>query len=458
MSLATSSLRRGVKLASLPAAYAGRTAIGVGRHVGGKPAEAVATEIQRRTAEQLFRVLGELKGGAMKLGQALSVFEAVLPDELAGPYRASLTALQNAAPPLPSSVIHKVLADELGPDWREQLPGFTDKAAGAASIGQVHRARWRTEEGEVDVAVKIQYPGVAKALRSDLRNLARLAKLFSIISPGIDVAALARDLAERLDEELDYLREADNQRRFAVAFDGTHGTNEDLHVPQVYAATPRVLVTEWLTGRPLSQVIASGTQEERNRAGGQLIRAIYSGPARTGLMHADPHPGNFLVLPDGRLGVLDFGAVKELPGGLPAPLGTIAGLSLMRDGERLLESLHDFGFLSADASLTAEQALGYFVPMCEMFESDEFHFTRSWLRRSAGHFVDPRSSGSIVARGLSLPSEYFTVHRVALGLVGILAQLDCTVPMRIEELRWVPEFRSIVDPEWVDAGRSVLSA
>jgi predicted unusual protein kinase regulating ubiquinone biosynthesis (AarF/ABC1/UbiB family) len=452
MSFATSSLRRGAKLASLPASYAGRTALGVGRHVGGRPAEVVATEIQRRTAEQLFRVLGELKGGAMKLGQALSVFEAVLPEEIAGPYRASLTALQNAAPPLPASVIHKTLADELGPDWRRKLPEFCDKAAGAASIGQVHRALWRTPDGDVEVAVKVQYPGVAKALKSDLRNLARLAKLFSIVSPGIDVAGLCRDLADRLDEELDYELEADNQRRFAAAFDGSAGIGEDLYVPAVYAATPRVLISEWLTGRPLSEIIASGTQSERDRAGGQLVRAVYSGPARTGLMHADPHPGNFLVLPDGRLGVLDFGAVKPLPGGLPEPLGALAGHSLMRDGEGLLASMHEFGFLKPDAKLTADEALGYFVPMCEMFETDTFHFTRTWLRRSASHFVDPRQSASLVARGLTLPGEYFTVHRVALGVIGILAQLDCEVPMRTEELRWVTAFRAIVDPDWNDPG------
>jgi predicted unusual protein kinase regulating ubiquinone biosynthesis (AarF/ABC1/UbiB family) len=449
MSLATSSLRRGMKLASLPAAYAGRTALGVGKHVGGRPAEVVATEIQRRTAEQLFRVLGELKGGAMKLGQAMSVFEALLPEELAGPYRASLTALQNAAPPLPTSMIHAILAEELGADWRSTLVDFQDKASGAASIGQVHRAVWHGPEGTVDVAVKVQYPGVAKALRSDLRNLARLGKLFSIITPGIDVTAITRDLVERLDEELDYEREADNQRRFAAVFDGASGS-EALYVPKVLAATPRVLVTEWLTGRALSDVMSCGTQDERDRAGAQLVRAIYSGPARTGLLHADPHPGNFLVLPDGRMGVLDFGAVKALPGGLPAPLGVLAALTLQRDPDALLAALQDFGFVRPESGMTGEDALSYFLPMAELFETPEFHVDRAWLRRSAGHLIDPRSAGSAIARGLTLPAEYFTVHRVVLGMIGMLAQLDCTVAMRAEELRWVPEFRAIAEPGWID--------
>jgi predicted unusual protein kinase regulating ubiquinone biosynthesis (AarF/ABC1/UbiB family) len=451
MAFATSTLRRSVKLASLPASYAGRTALGVGRKVGGRPAEVVATELQRRTAEQLFRVLGELKGGAMKLGQALSVFEAVLPEELAGPYRASLTALQHAAPPLPASVVHKVLADELGEKWRDRLVEFSDKAAGAASIGQVHRATWRSLHGEEhDVAVKVQYPGVAKALHSDLRQLSRLAKLFKVLHTGIDISAMAAEMIDRLDEELDYEREGASQRRFAAAFDGTLGGSEDIYVPKVLAATPRVLVTEWLTGRPLSAIITDGTQEERDRVGAQLVRAVYSGPARTGLLHADPHPGNFLVLPDGRLGMLDFGAVKELPDGLPAPLGILAGWTVLGDGDELLAALIDVGFLDADTSVTAQEALEYFAPMCEMFEHDEFAFSRTWLRHNAAHLIDPRSSTSAVGRQLTLPADYFTVHRVVLGVMGVLSQLGAVVPMRLEEMRWAPEFREIVEPAWED--------
>ncbi len=150
---------RTAKLATLPVGLAGRTALGLGKRIGGRPAELVAAEIQQRTAEQIFRVLGELKGGAMKLGQALSIFEAALPPELAGPYRATLTRLQESAPPLPARTVHRVLAEDLGPDWRDQFIEFDDKPAAAASIGQVHRAVWL--DGR-QVAVKIQYPGAGK--------------------------------------------------------------------------------------------------------------------------------------------------------------------------------------------------------------------------------------------------------------------------------------------------------
>lgn len=136
------AVARSAKLAALPIGFAGRTALGLGKRIGGKPAEIVAQEIQQRTAEQIFKVLGELKGGAMKLGQALSIFEAALPSEVAGPYRATLTKLQDAAPPLPATTVHKVLVEQLGDDWRENFQSFEDRPTAAASIGQVHKAVW----------------------------------------------------------------------------------------------------------------------------------------------------------------------------------------------------------------------------------------------------------------------------------------------------------------------------
>src|SRR5581483_7467735 len=175
---------RTARLASLPLGVAGRATVGLGKRMTGKSADEVAADLQARTAEQLFTVLGELKGGAMKLGQALSVFEAALPEESAAPYREALTKLQEAAPPMPVATVHKVLDDQFGKRWPERFQEFDETPAAAASIGQVHRAVW--SDGRA-VAVKLQYPGAGEALMADFRQLSRLAWLFARMSPGLEV-------------------------------------------------------------------------------------------------------------------------------------------------------------------------------------------------------------------------------------------------------------------------------
>ena len=194
-------MTRTAKLAGLPIGYAGRTALGLGKRIGGRSAEIVAAEIQQRTAEQIFRVLGELKGGAMKMGQALSIFEAALPPEIAGPYRATLTKLQESAPPLPARTVHQVLVQDLGESWRDNFTEFDDRPVAAASIGQVHAATWRDGRR---VAVKIQYPGAGNAIIKDFTQLARVGRLFGVLMPGLDVKPLLEELRDRVTEELDY--------------------------------------------------------------------------------------------------------------------------------------------------------------------------------------------------------------------------------------------------------------
>jgi predicted unusual protein kinase regulating ubiquinone biosynthesis (AarF/ABC1/UbiB family) len=393
----------------------------------------VAAELQARTAEQLFSVLGQLKGGAMKFGQALSVFEAALPEELAAPYRAALTSLQEAAPPLPASTVHVVLADQLGPDWRDRFADFDDRPAAAASIGQVHHAVWH--DGR-EVAVKIQYPGAAEALLGDFRQLSRLARMLGPLQPGLDLKPLLAEVQDRIAEELDYRLEAAAQESFADAYDG----DPDIRVPAVVAGADRVIVTEWIDGTPLSAVIREGTQEQRDRASLLLARFLFSGPVLAGLLHADPHPGNFRLLPDGRLGVIDFGAVNRLPDGSPEPLGRLVRLALAGDAPGVLGGLREEGFVRPDVDVDAEAVLDYLGPLLDPVAGGSFRFTRPWLRAQAARMADPRSPAAQLGRRLNLPPAYMLIHRVVLGTIAVLSQLGGEADYRSEMARWQPGF------------------
>lgn len=429
-------MTRSAKLAGLPLGVAGRATIGLGKRIGGHPAEVVAAELQARTAEQLFQVLGQLKGGAMKMGQAMSVFEAALPEDIAAPYRAALTKLQEAAPALPATTVHAVLAKELGASWRELFTHFDDHPAAAASIGQVHKAVW--QDGR-EVAVKIQYPGAGPALLGDLKQLSRLARLFSSLTPGLDVKPLLAELQERVAEELDYRLEAESQRTFAAAYDG----DDEIKVPDVVAGSERVLVTEWIEGVPLSKIITHGTPEERDRASRLLARFLFSGPVLAGLLHADPHPGNFRLLPDGQLGVIDFGAVDHLPDGAPEPIGRIARMALDGDGDAVLQALRDEGFVKDSVQLDAAALLAYLAPLLEPVSQPSFRFDRPWMRHQALRLGDPRSPASQLGRQLNLPPSYLLIHRVTMGTIGVLCQLGGEVDYRSEMERWQPGFAAV---------------
>jgi predicted unusual protein kinase regulating ubiquinone biosynthesis (AarF/ABC1/UbiB family) len=424
---------RTARLASLPLGVAGRATVGLGRRMTGKSAEEVTADLQARTAEQLFTVLGELKGGAMKLGQALSVFEAALPEQSAAPYREALTKLQEAAPPMPAAIVHRVLDEQFGKRWPERFREFDDTPAAAASIGQVHKAVWG--DGRV-VAVKMQYPGAGAALMADLTQLSRLAWLFARISPGLEVKPLIAEIKDRVLEELDYTLEADAQRAFAAVF----ADDPEIAVPRVVASAPKVIVSEWMEGRPLSSVIASGTQDERDHAGTLLALLHLSAPARAGLLHADPHPGNFRILPDGRLGVVDFGAVARLPGGIPAPLGRLSRLCVEGDADGLLRVMRELGFVRPGIKVTGEDIMNYLGPAADPMREPTFTFSRRWMRRQAARIADPRREEAQIGRQLNLPPSYLLIHRVTLGSIGVLCQLGATVPYRPMAEKWQPGF------------------
>jgi predicted unusual protein kinase regulating ubiquinone biosynthesis (AarF/ABC1/UbiB family) len=423
------AVARTARLAALPLGYAGRSALGLGRRIGGAPADVVLSELQQRTAEQLFRTLGELKGGAMKVGQAMSIFEAALPDDLAAPYREQLTRLQDSAPPMPTITVREILARELGEDYPAHLTDLDPMPAAAASIGQVHRARW---EGR-DVAVKVQYPGAGDALRNDLRQLSRVARGIGPVFPGLDIKPLVAELQARVEEELDYHLEAEAQRVFAAEYAG----DPSIVVPDAVAGTEQVLVTEWLESpASLAQVIRAGTQAERDHYGEIFVRFLFGGPARTSMLHADPHPGNFRLIPNadgspGKLGVLDFGAVARLPEkGLPRSLGALIRIACLDDYDQLVTALRDEGFIREKVRIDADQLRSYLGPFIEPASADSFTFSRAWMQEQFKRVNDPRGEAYSVMLRLNLPPSYLLIHRTWVGGVGVLSQLGATVPFK----------------------------
>jgi predicted unusual protein kinase regulating ubiquinone biosynthesis (AarF/ABC1/UbiB family) len=269
---------------------------------------------------------------------------------------------------------------------------------------------------------------------SDLKQIGRMMRLVGPLVPGIDMKPLVAEIHNRMAEELDYHREAKVQRRYAKTYAG----DLDFAIPEVVAVTDQVLVSTWIEGTPLRSIITDGDQVQRDRAGLLLVRFLYSGPARAGLLHADPHPGNFRLLSDGRLGVFDFGAVDRLPGGFPSPIGRLARLAIEGGADDVLEGLRGEGFVRPGVDIDAQTLLDYLLPLLEPIRHEEFHFRREWLRAEALRLADLRRA--TVGMKLNLPPSYLLIHRVTLGVMGVLCQLDCTAPFKAECERWVPGF------------------
>ena len=428
--LPTRGLMRGARLAALPAAFVGRRAVGLGRRIGGRPAELVAAEVQARTAEQLFAVLGDLKGGAMKVGQWMSAMEAALPEQLAGPYGEALTRLQEAAPAMPMRTVDRVLTEAFGRDWRGRFRHFDEAPSAAASIGQVHRGIWR--DGR-PVAVKVQYPRAGEALAADLRQLERLVPLMRVGAPGMDARGLVAELQTRVMAEVDYRQEAAAQTAFADEF----RDDADIAVPTVVAGTDRVLVSDWIEGTPLAQVARSGTAHDREVAALHTVRFLLSSPPRLGLLHGDPHPGNFRLLPDGRLAVLDFGSSLPMPHGWPPRLAALLRAGRDRDSTALFEVAKAAGLVDT-GDVTPQALLALIDPLLDPLRQDTFAFSRTWLRAQTARMSNPRSEVARTQRKLRVPVRHLLVQRVAAGTAGVLCLLGAPVPIRHEAESWMP--------------------
>ncbi|ORV18010.1 macrolide-binding ATPase MABP-1 [Mycobacterium celatum] len=424
---------RNAKLAGLSVNIAGRTALGFGKRLTGKSRDEVNAELMEKAAHQLFTVLGELKGGAMKVGQALSVMEAAIPEEFGEPYREALTKLQKDAPPLAAHKVHRVLDAQLGTKWRSRFVDFDDTPVASASIGQVHKAVWH--DGR-EVAVKIQYPGADEALRADLKTMQRMVGVLKQLAPGADVQGVVDELIERTEMELDYRLEADNQRAFAKAY------ADDPHfvVPHIVASAPKVVIQEWIDGIPMSEIIRSGTVEQRDIMGTRLMELTLGAPRRLEMMHGDAHPGNFMLLADDRMGVIDFGAVAPLPGGLPIELGMTIRLAREKNYDLLLPTMEKAGLIQKGQQVSVRDIDEMLRQYVEPVEVEVFHYTRKWLQRMAGKQIDRSVTQIKTVRQMDLPPKLAIPMRVIASTTAILCQLDAHVPIKALSEELVPGF------------------
>lgn len=426
---------RNAELATLPVAYSGRRAAGVGKRALGRSAAEVDHEIRARTAEHMFEVLGELKGCAAKLGQLFAIYQLALPNELADPYRKALARLHDSAPIMLPSTVHTVMSDQFGTDWHKNFRKFDDRRAAAASLGQVHRAVWHDGRS---VAVKVMYPGAREAVESDLAQLRSFSSVAPAFLPGADVRALTEALCESVRDELDYADEARYQRVFADAYAGS----DDCHVPAVVEQRGDVLVTEWLDGTPMSRIIDKGSPAQRDRLGVLMARFVLSGWEQHGLLYCDPHPGNFRLLDDGRLGVVDFGACTPWPAPGFTDLAVELCDAIFNGGPAELEAaIRKHGFVAPGHNFDST-ALDTTLNACsEPLRHNRFQITTRWLRSQVLHAANPSLSN--VLRELTMPAWCTPFARAALTMIGTLSQLETESTYADELVHCVPALQPV---------------
>lgn len=340
-----SRIGRTISLARLATDTSARLAMGMAkRAVSGAPEPGdgpVDLEEHRKIAGRMVEILGNMKGLAMKAGQIVSYVDDWMPEEVRPTYSGVLSALQAKAPRVPLAEMLNVFVDEVGEPPDEVFAEFDEEPIAAASIGQVYRARLKTGE---PVAVKVQYPGIAKAIQSDLKNLGLLEVVLRASTLGrFDVTRSLDDIKTKITEELDYDIEAGHQRRFRGLF-ADHPT---IVIPRVFDeySRKRVLTTELLVGKSYQAFKAEADQETKNAAGRTLYEFVFGSFHRHGQFNADPHPGNYVFLGGDRVGFVDFGCVQEF------------GLDVPKNFQRLVQKLWAGDIAGVREGLPA--ALGY---------------------------------------------------------------------------------------------------
>ena len=417
-----SRLRRATTMTGAAASVAAREAAARAMRVGGRNSEASrerASQQQLKSAQALVKVLGGMRGAAMKVGQTLSAVDlGLVPEEIRPEFQEILAALQTNAEPVSFKAIRKVIEEDLEDKLGNLFASFEEEPIAAASIGQVHRAT--LDDGRT-VAVKVQYPGIAEAIHADMQNLRLGLKLLSVIAPGIDTGPIAEEIRERISQELDYELEASNQRAMARAYRG----HPFIVVPDVVTdlCRERVLTSEYIDGHRFSEA-REWPQEERNRIGEILCRFYINGPLRHRLLNGDPHPGNSLFLDDGRVAFLDFGFFKTMSDAEVAQLIASTRATYEQDAHALFEVIAPLGKLPDDPELEQPFLENYQAIFGWLLSDREVTVDGAATGAMMRSYTRMRNSGQFDA--LQLPAEHFVMMRAVMLLIGLLGQLRAT--------------------------------
>lgn len=400
--------RRGVHLAMVKVS---------GRAVGARRRAELEERFAVRTAQDVAAELGQMKGALMKIGQLASVIADGLPDEA----RQALASLQADVPPMAPSLAASVVRGDLGAGPDEIFLDFDPEPIAAASIGQVHRAVARDGRR---VAVKVQYPGGADAIRADLDNAEMLYSMVGAVAMrGLDAESLVDELRERMGEELDYRKEAANQRVFAQRFAG----HPWIRVPGVHPdlSGEHVLTSDWCEGRSFAD-LEQAADSDRQHAAEVVFRFAQGCVHRYRSFNGDPHPGNYRFAADGQVFFLDFGLVKQWHEPEFSRLMSVLDPVLDRDADLLVERMEQAGFLVPDHGLHPEQVMACVSAPYEPFLHDTFTFTPSFASDAMRSFIDITGPHGSVVRSLNLPGSFVVLNRVLWGVSGLLGRLHAT--------------------------------
>jgi predicted unusual protein kinase regulating ubiquinone biosynthesis (AarF/ABC1/UbiB family) len=440
------STRLGSALGLQATRYAGTKAAGLARSEEEARERLEARHLE--TALKIASTLGEMKGAAMKLGQLASFIDTeFLPPEYAEIYQEQLAKLRTSAPPMPWESVEKVLVEEYRDETLDELfAEIEPQAFAAASIGQVHRAN--LHDGR-RVAVKVQYPGVAEALEADLANMGTIIRLAKALAPGLDPRAIARELRERVLEELDYEYEAQSQRAFARGYRG----HPFIYVPDVLTrlSRRRVLVTEYVEGLDFEAVKALPA-EERSRFGEIVYRFAFGSIYHLQHFNADPHPGNYILMPDGRVAFLDFGMTKKLDPEQIELEQRAVDAGVRRDPDALRKALHDLGFVKNPSKLDCQRLMEHVMVVGGWYMEDREHeITARRVMKVIESTSDPRSEYYDLMRRESVPAEELMGRRMETGVLAVLAQLHAKRNWHRIMREWVyadPPATDLGEQEW----------